>query len=281
MGAVHELRSTLIRGERRIPLANKAAGAGTQRAKDGSLTGIKIRREETRRCDQRRELRHANIVDQATIRYQRRLYEVPVLNVSSRGAMLESDLRPRIGARIEIRFADCNETSCFVRWVRDGRIGLEFEKETLVIGANDVRQPIVSGRREGEHPSIAVRKQRAPRQSSMLRAQLHWPTGSMPVRLRNISADGAMLQAGQDLDEDSDIVLEIPHAAAIPGRVRWCRSKQIGIHFNDVFDLNALIHPDDHVPEQPEYLKPDYLQSETDPNSPWAARWSRLTPDDL
>ena len=278
---MHELRSTLVRGERRDPLATKSSGARGKRANDGSLADITIRREETRRCDQRRETRRANIIDQATLRHQRRLYEVPVLNLSSRGAMVECDLRPRIGARMDIRFADCNDTACSVRWVRDGRIGLEFDKETVMIGANDVRRPIIGGRRAGEHPTIAVRAQRAPRQSSLLRANLHWPGGSMAVRLRNISQDGAMLQAGQDLDEHSEIVLEIPHAAAIPGRVRWCRSKQIGVHFNDVFDLEMLINPSEAQPEQPDYVKPDYLRTETDPNSPWAARWSRLSNDDL
>jgi hypothetical protein len=278
---VHELRSSLVRGERRNPLAGKDSGARGKRAGDGSLAGISIRREETRRCDQRRETRQVNVVDQATIRYRGRRYEVPVLNLSSRGAMIDCELRPRIGARVDIRFADCNDTACSVRWLRDGRIGLEFDKETLMIGANDVRRPIVSGRRDGEQPTIAVRPQRSPRQASLLRANLHWPGGSFPVRLRNISQDGAMLQAGQDLDENSEIVLEIPHAAAIPGRVRWCRSKQIGVHFNDVFDLEMLINPPQANPDQPDYVKPDYLRTEMDPNSPWAARWSRLSNDDL
>ena len=277
---MHELRSTLIRGQRRDPRATKTA-AGARRAKDGGLSGITIRRQEARRCDQRREHRHVNVVDRAALRYQRRIYEVAVLNLSSRGAMIECELRPRIGARLGLRFADCNETVCSVRWVRDGRIGLEFDKETLVIGANDVHRPLAAGRLAIGKAPVAVRKQRATRHASMLRAQLHWPSGSMPVKLRNISTGGAMLQAGQDLDEDSDIVLEIPNAAAIPGTVRWCRSKQIGIHFNDEFDLDMLVRPQDDTAEQPEYLKPDYLRTEKDPDSPWAARWDRLSPDDL
>lgn len=281
---MHELRSSLVRGERRNPLAGKDSGARGKRAGDGSLANVTIRREETRRCDQRRETRLVKVVDQANIRYRGRRYEVPLLNLSSRGAMIECELSPRIGARVDIRFADCNDTACSVRWLRDGRIGLEFDKETLMIGANDVRRPIVSGRREGEQPTITVRPQRSPRQASLLRANLHWPGGSMPVRLRNISADGAMLQAAQDLDEDSEIVLEIPNAAAIPGRVRWCRSKQLGVHFNHVFDLETLLHPNHAEPDQPgqpEYLKPDYLRTEMDPASPWAARWSRLSSNDL
>ena len=279
---MHELRSTLLGGDQRDPLAQKASEK-KPRGGDGSLTGIKIRREESRRCNQRSEHRHVNAIDQATIRYRKRQYEVPVLNLSSRGAMIASDLCPAIGTRIDIRFADCNATACSVRWVRDGRIGLEFDKETLVIGANDVAAPLVSGRREGEQATIAVRQQRPPRQASMLRAELHWPNGSMPVRLRNISAGGAMRQAGQDLDAHSQVVLEIPNTAAIPGRVRWCRSKQIGIHFNDDFDLDALTRDEapSGAPAHPGFVKPDYLSSETDPHSPWASRSSGLRLEDL
>ncbi len=274
---MHDIRLSLVRGEGRSTLASKAEARG-KRAGDGSLAGIRIKREEARRSDQRSELRQVHVADPATIRYQRRPHEVGLLNVSSRGAMIACDLRPRIGARIDIRFADCNDTACFVRWVRDGRIGLEFDKQTLMIGANDVRHPIVSGRREGESPSIVVRPQRAPRQSSLLRANLHWPDGTMPVRLRNISTDGAMLQAGKDLRADIEIVLEIPHAVAIPGRVRWCRSKQIGVSFSEPLDLDLLINPQQAQPDQPEFLKPDYLRTEMDPNSPWAACWDRLDP---
>ena len=278
---MHDLRSSLIRGERRDPVARKAADAPERRAKDGGLGGIKIRRQEARRSDQRNELRQVKLIDHATLRYQGRSLEVAVLNLSSRGIMVECDLTPRIGARLMIRFADCNETGCVVRWVRDGRLGLEFDKETVLIAANDVRRPIVGGRRDGEQPPIALRKQRAPRQASMLDAQLHWRNGTMPVKLRNISASGAMLQANQDLEEHSEIVLDIPRAPAIAGRVRWCRSKQIGIHFEEELDLESLLRPPAETREQPDYVKPDYLRTELQADSPWAARWSRLSPDDL
>ena len=85
---MHEIRSAVIRGERRGPLASKAPGAvAAATTKDGSLSGIRIRREETRRSDQRREPRHLNVIDRASLRYQRKPHEVSVLNVSSRGAV--------------------------------------------------------------------------------------------------------------------------------------------------------------------------------------------------
>lgn len=276
---MHEIRSSIVRGERRDLLVRKGAGRSTPA---GGLGGVRIRREETRRSDQRREGRQLNVVDRAVITWQRRQHEVDVLNVSSRGAMIESSLMPCIGARIDIRFADCNRTRCFVRWLRGGRIGLEFDEETLIIAPRDVRELIVGGRRAGEQPTIAVRKSRPPRQSLILRGDLHSPSGTMAVRLRNISADGAMLEGSLGLKPDTEVVLELGGVAAIPGRVRWCRAKQIGIRFDAAFDLVALAMPHaDEGPQSPEMLKPDYLQTELDPDSPWAARWERLTPDDL
>jgi len=276
---VHELRSTLVRGEQRVPLARK--GSGDRGAGTGGLSGVRIRREEARKVDQRREDRHLDVVDRAFVRHQRKTREVRVLNVSSRGAMVACDLAPRIGDRIEIQFADCNRTGCFVRWVRDGRIGLEFDKETLIIGANDVRDRIVSGRRSGEHPTLAVKSERAPRQCLILRGELHWRYGTMPVRLRNISTDGAMLEATQDLEPPAEVVLEMADGLAVQGEVRWCRSKQIGMHFDNPFDLEALARPHEPERQQPDYLKPDYLKSDGEPDSPWSARRTGLTAEDL
>ena len=275
---MHDIRSSLVRGERRDPLASKAAGV---RRGGASLAAIKVRREESRRCDQRREGRHLGVVDRAMITYQRRSHEVAVLNVSSRGTMIASELAPRIGARIDIRFAECERTECFVRWVRDGRIGLEFGKETLVIAPAEVRDMIVGGRRAGEQPTVTVKGERAPRQTLILRGELHWPLGSMAVKLRNISAEGAMLQGSQDLDPGTEIVLDIPGASALPGRVRWCRSNQIGVRFDSRLDLASLAREEAAPKQVPGMMTPDYLKSETDPASPWAARWERLSPDDL
>ena len=278
---MHEFRSNLLRGAGAEGPIMSAKPGRNRTGKEG-LAGVTIRREESRRSDQRAEERHLNVVDQATLRYRRRAYEVSVLNVSSRGIMIASDLGPRIGARMDIRFADCNYVACFVRWLRDGRIGLEFGKETVVIGANDSERRIVSGRREGEQSMVALRKERAPRHASMLRGDLHFRQGSMPVRLRNVSVTGAMVQGEQDLDRLAEVVLELP-GIAIAGRVQWCRSKLIGIHFVEEFDLQHLVQPGQAEPgsRTDGFLKPDYLQSELSPDSPWAARWNCLTRGDL
>lgn len=279
---MNEFRAVMNGARPAVALASKRGGAGRPAGADGaSLAGIRIRREEARKCNQRREDRHLDAVDRAELRFGRATRDVAVLNVSSRGAMIACDLQPAIGARIDLRFADCNRTSCLVRWVRSGRIGLEFARETLIIGASGAGERIVGGRREGERPTLAVKSERAPRHGLILRGELHWAEGSMPVRLRNISIEGAMLEGVRDLPPACQIVLEMPGGIAAAGEVRWCRSRQIGLRFEGPFDLEALARPAEDEPARADYVKPDYLKSDGAADSPWSARWDRLDPDSL
>ena len=82
--------------------------------------------------DERSEPRHDGIVDRATIIFRNQEYEVPVVNISSRGTMIESDISPRIGETITIRFENCTCIHGFVRWARDGRLGLNFGHEIIL-----------------------------------------------------------------------------------------------------------------------------------------------------
>src|SRR4051812_47824171 len=105
---MHELRSTILAGEPKpaTPVARKARksdGAGL-----GGLARIPIKREEARVTNQRLEDRLRGIVEQTTIVFRRRRQEVAVINVSSRGAMIEAAIEPRIGEKIDILFADQN-----------------------------------------------------------------------------------------------------------------------------------------------------------------------------
>ena len=55
-----------------------------------------------------------------------------MLNISSRGTMIESDVSPRLGESVMIHFAGCSPIYAFVRWAKDGRIGLNFGCELIV-----------------------------------------------------------------------------------------------------------------------------------------------------
>ena len=97
------------------------------------LCGEMVARAEKRVVDQRSEARHENLVDCSTLFFRGGVHLVPVVNISTRGAMIVSDLEPRIGESVIIRFEGCSPIYAAVRWVRGGRIGLNFGTE-LVIG---------------------------------------------------------------------------------------------------------------------------------------------------
>ena len=97
------------------------------------LAGDLIPRMQRRIFDQRSEERFADIVDRAVITFRGQDYIVPVVNISSRGTMIECEIMPHIGETIVIQFENCSPIHAFVRWVREGRVGLNFGHE-IVLG---------------------------------------------------------------------------------------------------------------------------------------------------
>ncbi|HYJ52717.1 MAG TPA: PilZ domain-containing protein [Allosphingosinicella sp.] len=283
---MHEIRSLMQDGGKKQIIVRKA-GERADHRRVGGLTDIAVRREESRKTNQRREDRHMNLADKAVITFRRKRIDVEIVNVSTHGVMIDADIEPRVGERINISIEDCNQTRCSVRWLKGRHIGLEFAEETVLIAPANVRQLIVSGRRAGEQAErLAMKPARAPRHTLILRAVLHCGIESHEVRLRNISANGAMLDCGEDLLEGAPVVLELAGGGAVAAqaRVRWCRSGQIGLLFEAPFDMTLLA---DGTPVKApasglkRYVKPDYLGSEGDPDSPWAARTYGLRPEDL
>lgn len=84
-------------------------------------------------AERRSEPRLENLVERGALTFRGAAYPVPVINISSRGTMIESDLEPRLGESVIIRFEGCTPIHAFVRWARDGRIGLNFGCE-LTLG---------------------------------------------------------------------------------------------------------------------------------------------------
>jgi hypothetical protein len=97
------------------------------------LAAEMVTRSQERTVDQRSEERHDEVVERAIITFRGQEYLVPVVNISSRGTMIESAIDPRIGETISIQFENCTRIQAFVRWIREGRIGLNFGHE-IVLG---------------------------------------------------------------------------------------------------------------------------------------------------
>jgi len=104
---------------------------GLQRRNQG-LAGSIIQRAQPRLIDERSEERRSDLVERAVITFRNQEYLVPVVNISSRGTMVECDILPRIGEAIVVQFEHCTRIHAFVRWVRDGRLGLNFGHEIIL-----------------------------------------------------------------------------------------------------------------------------------------------------
>ena len=98
-----------------------------------ALSGTLVVRNEERTIEQRSEARSEGLVACATLHFRGFPIVVPVMNISSRGAMIESDILPRLGESVAIEFEGCSRLYAFVRWAKDGKVGLNFGGE-LVIG---------------------------------------------------------------------------------------------------------------------------------------------------
>ena len=83
--------------------------------------------------EQRSEERREGVVDGATLFFRGEQHHVAVINLSSRGTMIETGIAPRLGESVVIRFDGYSPMHAFVRWVRDGRVGLNFGGE-IVLG---------------------------------------------------------------------------------------------------------------------------------------------------
>jgi len=84
-------------------------------------------------ADLRSEPRYEGLVERGALIFRGASHAVTVVNISSRGTMIESDIEPRLGESVIIRFEGCSPIHAFVRWARDGRIGLNFGCE-LTLG---------------------------------------------------------------------------------------------------------------------------------------------------
>jgi hypothetical protein len=277
---MHELRSTILSGEPKPALVARKAKTKAEAAGLGGLSKIAIKRQEARVTDQRLEDRLRGIVESTTIVFRRRRQVVSVVNVSSRGAMIRSEIEPRIGEKIEVLFDGSNRTKCIVRWVREGRIGLEFLSDTILWTSDRNAGPIFQAERPQCESALHAVAEREPRQKLLRAGTLYWSGISIPVRLRNISGGGARVESGRELCPGSEVELDLGEAGFQIAEVRWSKDGQVGLRFAEEFDIESLAPS--HQPERPpEVLKPAYLETELQPDSPWAARFEKLSLTDL
>jgi PilZ domain len=130
---MHGVRSAIQSGE--PASASLVSTKETCRRQSGSsLVELTIARVERRATNQRREDRHWGVVDRAMLVFRRKKLLVRVVNVSSSGIMIESDIIPRIGEQVSVAFEGFDRLHAIVRWVKQGRIGLDLGDGSIDLG---------------------------------------------------------------------------------------------------------------------------------------------------
>ncbi|HET9356085.1 MAG TPA: EAL domain-containing protein [Sphingomicrobium sp.] len=81
---------------------------------------------------------------------------------------------------------------------------------------------------------------REPRQSLMRRAVTAVDGELTEVRLRNISANGALVECPKPVSPDMRMTIDIVGVGPVAGTVRWAHATRFGLKFDEDFDLRRL-----------------------------------------
>lgn len=92
-----------------------------------SLNGGMIPRTVKRMIDERTEERHPAGSETAVMEFRGRKHVVRLVNSSPSGAMVIFQQVPHIGEQVSLQLLEQGQVSATVRWVRDGRIGVNFD----------------------------------------------------------------------------------------------------------------------------------------------------------
>jgi hypothetical protein len=250
-----------------------------------------VSRSETRSCNHRLKDRHRLSDEKATVLHEGRIIPVEVINLSDGGAMIRGDFEPKLWEIIELQLGDGFGIEVAVRWLKDDRIGVEFAHETRIECEPEQRDALLlevirrsfddqdvqfapdedfgpeareggrdaGNRRQSRHPLIWL-------------GQIHYAHDSNPVRLRNISEGGALVDVTTDYPEGAEVMLDLGEAGQFFATVARACGDQAGLRFHDPFDLACLARAKPQLMPT-NWQAPTYLDAEGD--SPWNDNWSR------
>ncbi len=92
------------------------------------------------------------------------------------------------------------------------------------------------------------------RSNVLMSASLELSGTSVPVKLRNLSAEGALVE-GESLPVEGASVLFRKGDLSIPGRVAWVNGRQAGVNFARNLNPEQLLR---HIPTPRPRVKPDF-----------------------
>lgn len=300
---MNNIREQILGGER----PERRSLLGTKRKKGADATAglgsVDIPRETHRQASTRDGDRHRLPDHQVRVVHKRKSHDVQLVNLSGGGAMIAGAFEPMLWDRVDLHLGEDGVIECAVRWLKGDRIGLEFAHETRLDCSEEAKAKLLCAvleqnfsdieieqprRRKADQP--APQAQHAARDSSEQRGgrrhpliwsgSLHYDFETVPVRLRNISGTGALIECATPLPVGAEPLLDLGDAGQVFAIVTWAVGDQVGLRFKAPFDLARLarVRPD---VISADWERPAYAKPASPWDSPSADEWNRMSLNDL
>ena len=268
-------------------------------AKPDTLDSVQVPRETFRKSNSRGADRHRLTGERARAIYEGNEIDVELINLSGGGAMVSGPFECRLWDKVDLHLGNHGKIECAVRWIREDRVGLEFAHETRLDGSSEevasvLRTviertfPNIEFSRQEERPSELRQEQQASRPHEGRIARRHpliW-TGVLyhdyqttKVRVRNISATGAMIETQTAVRVGAEPLLELSDSTSVSATVEWAVGDQVGLRFHEHLNLAALGQAKPTVAKS-SWSPPPYLDLATKGRSK-QDHWERLTIPEL
>ena len=255
-------------------------------AKAKELRSVVVPREGPRTLNSRYEDRHRLTGEQVRLTHKGKRRKVELINLSGGGAMVSGTFKPKLWDRVELRLGENGTIDCAVCWIRGDRIGLEFAQETRLDCSPTEQTKVLRAVIARSFPDIQFQEppssqsepatdeqRREGRHPLIWSGVLHHRDKKLRVRVRNISATGAMIESSDPVLVGGQAILELGDDGFIPATIAWLVGDQVGLSFRGKFDMTQLARSRPEVAPA-KWVAPDYLKSHAPRKS---ANWGRLS----
>lgn len=287
----NSFRAAVLRGEK--PALVVAEKSPRRDGQSDALDRVRVTRSETRRRNHRGKERHRLNGETAAALHEGKSHEVEVVNLSAGGAMIRCGFVPRLWDFVELRLGEGSGLEGAVRWIKGDSVGLEFAHETRIDCEPEQRAALLLAVIQRSFPDQEVRLEASEELDSpaeqeeedlgnrdekrhplIWMGEIHYAHDSNPVRLRNVSAGGTLVDVAVDYPAGVEVLLDLGGAGQFFATVQWVCGDQAGLKFVRPFDIACLANArPDVMPHS--WSVPSFLNGEDDDDSPWHENWSR------
>lgn len=285
----NSFRAAVLSGDRKpLVVTDKSPRTGGER---NALDGVHVPRSESRHGNHRSGDRHRLSNEAATVLHHGKSHNVEVVNLSRGGAMIRCDFVPRLWDIVELRLGEGLGLDAAVRWIKGDAIGLEFAHETKIDCEPAERAALLleviqrsfpdqvsieaaTATDHAEEPKEEDLGNRGEKRHPLIwKGEIHFAHDSNPVRLRNVSEGGALVDVAVDYPLGAEVMLDLGGAGQFFAHVQWVCGDQAGLKFTRPFDIACLAKARPDVTPS-NWTAPSFLNS-ADDESAWHDHWSR------